>query len=169
MTTNPIAGNQSYTGVSNAAEQFTELNTSNLKVSKELTLGGGYEVSVSNLADSEQLTVSPSDSRVFCVNNLSRDTVLTLGPAEVGAKLTFIFCGNLSGNLLVSTAENDRMTGWTNQLDTVESFANASVMRFDTSTPPGTTMSMLAIPNDDSGFGVWMTTATCSSRSMAPN
>ena len=165
MTTNPIAGNQSYTGVSNAVEQFTELNTSNLNVSKELTLGGGLKVSVANLENASYLTASPDDSNVFLVNDISTpNSYLQLPPAKLGQKVTFVVRGNMTAELRINAGEYDTLAGWINDAGTVGSLSGTIVgMKLGVGCPVGTTLSMTAINDSDGAVNTlcWMVKATC--------
>ena len=153
MTTNPIAGNQSYTGVSNTAQQFTELNTSNLNVSQELTLGGGVKFNVVNLEDSTPISVSPNDNTYYLVPELSKLTWCQLPPAEIGMTVKFIVQkqtdSSTPNDIRIVPNTDNKMFGWFNNAQNVVTFFNASGVAIIAGAPVGTIIDMVAVSNNN--------------------
>ena len=168
MTTNPIAGNQYYSGVSNAAEQFSNLNTSDLNVSNSLTLGGGAQFALNTLQNVAQMQdLKASDPNLQMIPTLSQVSSLHLPAAKVGLYFRFLVAALSSGgNDLEITANSgdEQVCGFINEPAGVQSVQAPSVgMLVGAGAPVGTCLAFrcVAVTQPGTPAVCWMLDADC--------
>ena len=121
--TQPIAGNQFFTVVDDAAKQFTNLNTADLQVSNLLTAAGGLQKGVFTVLDlgvaGTMPALRPNQAGIVLVPPLTvGNQVLNLPRAELGLQYHFLCTGTLAFDLVITcdTTVAERLVGLTNLL-----------------------------------------------------
>ena len=106
--TNPIAGNQFYTGMSTLAEQLPQLNVGDLKVAGDLTVAGAIRPGtftsrvVAVTASAVVVNLTPSDSGTtyaLTQTGVAQTINLPAPSVSLGVKFKFVNVANAGANI----------------------------------------------------------------------
>ena len=108
--TNPIAGNQFYTGMSTLAQQLPQLNVGDLKVAGDLTVAGAIRPGtftnrvVAVTASAVVVNLTPSDSGTtyaLTQTGVAQTINLPAPSVSLGVKFKFVNVANAGANIVI--------------------------------------------------------------------